>query len=512
MGANSTDFGAGADVFSRRSHLLASRYSRDRLKTRALYALLFVLLVARWFTETLRLLPRAFNFADLALLGSAIAVLFSGNYWRVARCRFWCTRLSWLVAAFLSVALLSTAVNLVFYNISIAPAVLSVAFYLEPIVFALTFLALEWDDEDTRRLTNLVVLLGVLQIPAAILQFPQAIVQSDPDAVSGTFGMDNSQMCFFIVLVVSFMGGRYILERRKIYLLPLPALVGIFYAAGFKALWYALPPTVALVVLTAVPLRLRHKLWFLVATTIIMLGVGLQLGRVTSRTTTSFLKKGYIEDVVNSGALWQIGKIQTFTNIPRLYREVPLATFLGVGPGSYSDRAFFTFTQVSPDPTADTNVAHGFISPSDPGRFANEYYVPLVYKSSYLFGSWTIDGPTTSYVSLLAEVGLIGFVLYMLIYFRLYKLALATARRAWARRDAQLFGLSIACAIGLLLLLEMAFLDNWLEVSRVTVPLWLLFVPLLQSTSISPSQLQAINEHKTNGEDSGQDEPGGAKA
>jgi hypothetical protein len=38
-------------------------------------------------------------------------------------------------------------------------------------------------------------------------------------------------------------------------------------------------------------------------------------------------------------------------------------------------------------------------------------------------------------------------------------------------------------------LLEMAFLDNWLEVSRVTVPLWILFVPILQSTSKSGLRL-----------------------
>src|SRR5579884_2308977 len=249
MSAGTNGLQGNAGFFPDRGDALARKVSRHRWKKRLLYALLFVVVVIRWFTETLEILPRTLNFADLPLFAFAVALLFCGNYWRLERCRFWQARLSPVVMAFVVWSVLSVAINLVLYGISLVPAIASVTFYLEPIVFALLFLALGWNAQDTKLLTTLLVLLGLLQIPTAALQMPKALAEGNPDLVSGTFGTDNSQMCFLLVVVMSYLAARYFIRRRKVYLLPLPALMAVFYAAGFKALWYALVPTLAFVVL-----------------------------------------------------------------------------------------------------------------------------------------------------------------------------------------------------------------------------------------------------------------------
>ncbi len=108
-----------------------------------------------------------------------------------------------------------------------------------------------------------------------------------------------------------------------------------------------------------------------------------------------------------------------------------------------------------------------------------------MFKSEILFGSGTIDGPFNSYVALLAEVGVVGFALYAAIYYRVSKKVLAAGQKAWGERNSELFAISLAAICGLLTLFEMAFLDNWLEASRVTIPLWLVLIPAMSCVEVS---------------------------
>ncbi len=455
------------------------------LRRRLLYLLIFIVALVRLFTETLGVLPRALNFADLPLFLYACAALLARRDVKGETTSFYRRSLSRPLKMFTAWVMLSTAVNLMLYNIHFLPALVFWAFHLEPIVFALLLMRLGWNQEDTQKLSKLLVAIGLVQIPLSLIQLLSVFSEDNPDLASGTFGTNGSQMCFFLVLVIAYLLGRYLMESRIRWLLPVPALVVVFYAQGFKALWLPFVLTIPVGVLLCYPGNKRRK-WGSVALVVaFVLLVAFPIGKVTSRQTTEFFRWEYVSDVLRSGAIWNLGKIQSFVNVGRIYTDSPIATLVGVGPGSYSSRASQTFTQVALEPDSPTNVVYGYVSPTPPGALTEKYIVPEVFKSEILFGSGTIDGPFNSYVALLAEVGVVGFALYAAIYYRVSKKVLAAGQKAWGERNSELFAISLAAICGLLTLFEMAFLDNWLEASRVTIPLWLVLIPAMSCVEVS---------------------------
>jgi len=463
------------------------RGTRDeRLRRGLLYVVIFIVAIARLLTETLGILPRAINLADIPLFFFACAVLIFRNGPSEPGCQFFRRSLSRPLKGFSLCAVLSIMVNGLFYGIHLLPAISFLIFHLEPMVFALLFLRLGWAEHDTQTLATLLLGIGLLQIPMSLLQLSTAFSEDNPDLASGTFGTNGSQMCFFLILVIAYLLGRYLMEASMRWLLPIIPLVIVFYAQGFKAMWLPFVVTMAVPILLFSPRVKRKKVLSVVLILVVAIFIAFPVGMATSSQTMQFMRWEYANDVLRSGAIWELGKIQAFLNISRLYRDAPLSAFVGVGPGSFSSRAFLTFTEVSPDPEAPTNVTHGYIEPIAPGVFAEKYVVPLVFKSEILFGSSTIDGPYNSYVSLMGEVGLIGFALYFLVYYRVFRRAITAAREAKRQGNPLLFAISIAAICGCLTIAQMAFLDNWVEVSRVTLPLWLLLLPVISSHGALP--------------------------
>lgn len=451
-------------------------------RRRLLYLLIFIVALLRLFTETLGVLPRALNFADLAVFVYACAMLarrgLNGETTSFYRCS-----LSRPVKIFTGWVMVSTTLNLLLHSIHLLPALMFWVFHLEPIVIALLLMRLGWNQEDTQKLSKVLVTIGLVQIPFALIEMSSVFSEDNPDLASGTFGTNGSQMCFFVVLVIAYLLGRYLMEPRIRWLLPLPALVVVFYAQGFKAMWLPFIVTIPVAVLLCYPGSRRRKWGLVMLVVAFVLLVALPIGRVTSAQTAEFMRWDYVSDVVGSGVIWELGKIQSFSNLGRLYTDSPIAALVGVGPGSFSSRAFQTFTRVVLDP--DSPTVYGYIEPTPPGAFAEKYVVPQVFKSEVLFGSGTIDGPFNSYVALLAEVGIVGFGLYAAIYYRVFKKVMAATRKAWRERNPELFAMSVAAVCGLLTLFEMAFLDNWFEASRVTIPLWLVLIPPMSCVEVS---------------------------
>lgn len=474
----------GANAHCPRRLMSPAAAREQRLRRGLLYLLIFIVALVRLFTETLGVLPRALDFADLPLFVYACAMLMVRPDHNGETTSFYRRSLSRLVKIFSGWVMVSTALNLLLHSIHLLPALVFWVFHLEPIVFALLLMRLGWNQEDTKKLSKVLVAVGLVQIPVSLMQMSSVFSEDNPDLASGTFGSNGSQMCFFVVLVIAYLLGRYLMDSKIQWLLPVPALVVVFYAQGFKAMWLPFVITIPIGVLLCYPGSKRRKWSSVLLVVASVLLVALPIGKLTSAQTSEFMRWDYVSDVVDSGAIWELGKIQSFLNVGRLYKDSPIAAFVGVGPGSFSSRAFQTFTQVVLDPDSPTNVVSGYISPTPPSAIAEKYVAPLVFKSEVLFGSGTIDGPFNSYVALLAEVGVVGFALYAAIYYRVSKRVVAAARKAWASRDPELFAISLAAVCGLLTLFEMAFLDNWFEASRATIPLWLVLIPAMSCVEI----------------------------
>lgn len=447
---------------------------------RALLAcfLLIVVVITRFFTETVPVLPRVLNFADLVLLimfGALVTLSFTAS----RRTRLRHLGLWGPLRLFVFIFLVSAIVNTLLFGNSILLALADFVFYLEPILFALIFTNLGWSERDTYWLTRVFVALALVQIPVGLIQIPRALAYSSEgaDYVSGTFGTNGSQMGFFLAQVGGYMVGRYLIERKVRWLLPLPIMLIVFYASGFKVMWVSLPLTVVLVILAFTSVQPWRKI-LLVA----LIGLASGVGALVVGSRASSVTVGNWEQVFSSELsqeLTQIGKTQAILSLVSIYQEAPHAVLVGVGPGAYSSRAFQAFV----NPTGNesmSNVTRDYVSTIEPSIWAQRYVIPLISRPGCCFlGSGTVDWPFSSYISLLSELGVVGLLAYLWAYYLVFARVWMKSRQAWRERDVQRYAVSIGGMVGLLFLAQMAFLDNWFETSRVVVPLWLMLVPLL---------------------------------
>jgi hypothetical protein len=170
-------------------------------------------------------------------------------------------------------------------------------------------------------------------------------------------------------------------------------------------------------------------------------------------------------------------RLETAGIIVDLYTDSPLAMIVGTGPGTFSSRAWSTFARA--ESTSQSNVAGGYVSSLTGGRVystdVSERHV-LARLQQPGGALRAVTSPFSSYTSLLAEVGVFGFLLIVFIYLRATAHAVRMALSAVSRAvpGDPLPSLLIACSVAFVALIQMALLDNWLEVARVTLPSWAL--------------------------------------
>ena len=124
--------------------------------------------------------------------------------------------------------------------------------------------------------------------------------------------------------------------------------------------------------------------------------------------------------------------------------------------------------------------------------------MPQLQNAPTFLGSRALNQPFSSYVSLLAEVGVFGFVLMVGIYgsalLRSGRMALMAMRNS--EPGDPLPALLLASTIAFLVLLQMAFLQNWLEVTRVTIPSWILLAVSAKEFAASRAALLSDDERQ----------------
>jgi hypothetical protein len=152
---------------------------------------------------------------------------------------------------------------------------------------------------------------------------------------------------------------------------------------------------------------------------------------------------------------------------------------IGAGPATFSSRAWQTFAKAGSD--SRSNVQGGYAERLVDGEYqtdvSEEYVVPQLEQGTIVEGSRALSQPYSSYLGLAAEAGLFALVLIVGVYLlALVRSALVTQ---WTIRHAtptdSVPALALAATIGFLLLLQMGLLENWLEVTRATFLVWVIF-------------------------------------
>ena len=198
-------------------------------------------------------------------------------------------------------------------------------------------------------------------------------------------------------------------------------------------------------------------------------------------TNLSFLKlDSAARSISGSPTEYAKGRAAVVAHVFDMYGDMPTTIAIGSGPGTYSSRAWQTFAKA--DSASRANVVGGYAKSLTGGRVystdvSEKYVEPQMERGRIQQGSGAISSPFSSYASLMAEVGLAGAVLILSIYggalVRLWRMASGLLR---ARRPGDpLPALMIATFVAFLTLLQMAFLENWFEVTRITFVIWMMF-------------------------------------
>ena len=266
------------------------------------------------------------------------------------------------------------------------------------------------------------------------------------------------------------------------------AVFGLFYAAQYRAMliFFTL---VLLLTFWISPAKASRR----VMTTIIISTISV-ITLLVVATAFPNLKLLKVFDLLeDTTPLAQSGKITAVQNAATMYVDMPHTAFVGSGPGTYSSRAFVTFAMknVPGKEDAASPLAASLMGSHQYATDVGSKYILSIPNTSIQGGN-TAASWQSSYTSLAAEVGTLGFLVYMAAYLSAmvfsYRRLVASAKA----HDALGVRLGFVCFGGILLLLIQALFDNWLETTRVTIPLWTLIGALYALKTADENRPHAV--------------------
>jgi transcriptional regulator with XRE-family HTH domain len=436
---------------------------------------IIILVCIRFFSEVIPLLPRAVNFADIpVVIALALcAVLLPSLHTRLDR-----SQLVFLFPGLIFLTMCAFALLVNPGRVATGPALVFIYGYLAPVGVYFAVYRL-WPVGAAMSLSRLLVGLTVLQlVVVATISLPRFLAQDNPDLMSGTFGTNAYQLVFFLLVTGALLAGIFTFEpeRRVAKWVPLMfvAMLATIFLAQYRALILTTAATLLLIGLLLGTLKVRG----------LVLGLGVIAIFVgTLNFTNQLLPKLNLGPAVkaftsNPGQI-AIERLRALDHLGHLFTDHPRFMLTGTGPGTYASRAWQTFSQ--PDAQTKSNVAGSYVLFLTGGEVyrtdvSNKYVMPQVENPQVFQGSYALKYPYSDYSSLLAEVGFFGFAAMVFIYlaamWRAGRMTLFL-RRLQPRGDP-LPALALAAATGFFVLLQMGMLQSWLEVTRLTIPTWII--------------------------------------
>jgi transcriptional regulator with XRE-family HTH domain len=453
----------------------------ERSARNAVLSTVAVIVLIRFFTEVIDVIPAAGNFIDiplLILLSVMVAVRRPDAMTAAARMHYLAAGL-----LFLSVATVSLVLNS--ERVEPGPALVFLYGFLAPLSFFACAHRL-WPAGQAQALVRLIVALGLAQLlVVATIDLPRFVGDGNPDHISGTFGQNPYQLVFFLLVFVSVVAGVATFQPGSRTARFAPILIAVTFVVIFLAQYRALLITTAISVvaigLMLAPARGRGTLVGALAIGAFVLGLSYVAERYP---TTKFAPT--LAAIREKPSVFVRARLEPFHTVLDLYTERPRAILAGTGPGTYSSRAWRMFAEAGDAASAEGPaqpyvglITNGVAYRTD---VSDQYVRPVLERREALLGSTVALAPFSSYTSLLAEVGILGCLILLAVYLaglaRALRLTLASSSRAV--RSDPLPALAIACTIAFAVLLQMAFLENWLEVVRVTIPAWVLLAVVLK--------------------------------
>jgi hypothetical protein len=438
------------------------------------------LVLVRLFTEVIAILPKAANVIDIPILIALTAAAFLTPRARPRVSPGW---LAPLAAVFLLLCTVASITNP--SRVEIGPGLLFVYGILSPLLLYGAAYRL-WPAGQARLASRLVIALGIVQLVIVFAyQLPTFFFDNDVtvagvDRIAGSFGTNPYQLVFFLLVFVAVVAGVYTFEPRrpaaKLAPIVIPAALAAIIFAQYRALLITMGLTLLLIgfLLGSEKRGFRgaHRrgwaaaFWAMIAF-VVVVGVGatqfpvLRIDRVLELDP---------KDLVSQ-------RMQIVDQLDDLYSDEPRFIVTGTGPGTFSSRGWYTFARATSE--SRSNATGKYVLELTGGRLystdvSDRYVTDRGRNTEIVAGSRAINSPFSSYISIAAEVGLLGLVVVLTMYGGMFLSGIRRARDATrAAVDGDpLPSLMIAAPVGLFVLLQMALLNNWLEVTRLTFLTW----------------------------------------
>jgi len=433
---------------------------------------LALLVLIRFFTEGVHVVPRALNFIDIPIfLAFVFAAVAQPRRTRAGTMTFFA------LPAILFLLLCVVSVVLNPSRVEIGPVLVFLYGFLAPIgIYAAVYRL--WPAGQALAVSKFLVAIGLVELLVVFgFDLPRFLSTHNPDVVSGTFGTNAYQLVFFLLVFTGLVAGIRTLERRRLAARFAPVIFVLVLATVFLAQYRALLLTTAVSILV-IGLLLGPRGRGVVTGVIIVISFAITLSYVATRfpvlnfsTTIATLR--------NNPGFYASARLHAAGNVLRLYEDKPLSIAVGTGPGTFSSRAWQTFAQAGSK--SQSNVQGKYVLALTGGKIyhtdVSDKYVLTEQNGAVIQGSRQLSSPFATYFSLPAEVGLPGLILLFTLYargaFRAGRMTVRSLKNA--RLGDPLPPLLIACTTAFVVLLQMGLLSgNWFEVTRITFLTWAL--------------------------------------
>jgi hypothetical protein len=428
------------------------------------------LVLVRFFTETLPLLPRAANVIDVPIFFASMlaVVLLPRADDQASRIPRWVVVLGSL---FMILTVIATLANP--SRVAVGPVVVFVYGTLSPLAVYAAVRRI-WPTGNAGIALRVLIGLGLIQLIVGFLyNLPTVIASHNPDLLSGTFGTNAYQFVFFMLFFVSALAGVYVGMKGTTLARFAPLLIAGSLLLIVLAQFRSLLPTMALtLIFVALLLGRRSGRGLVVGLTSVVVLAGIL---TFAARDLPFLKIGGALD--QDPVTLASKRLQITDQLTKLYTDTPRFALTGTGPGTYSSRAWQTFATAGS--TSESNVVGPYVLALTGGTIyhtdVSDKYVQPLLNLNPIQGSYAVTTPYSSYISIAAEVGVMGMLLFAAMYFGAMLTALSRATIVIARGDwGPLAALLVATTMAFFVLIQMGVLQSWMEATRLTFIAWIL--------------------------------------
>jgi len=432
-------------------------------------------LVSRFFSEVMGVLPKWVDLLDLPFIVILVVVaslrhihplLDSRSHRFLGRSLF----------VFVLFTLGSAFVNS--RDLLLPAAILFLIGFLQgPLLFLSLSKVVVEPGHLSRQLRRLFLALLLVNIIVLILiDLPQFWRTHNPDVISGTYGLNAYQFSVLLIICSGLLLGENEFQRRSHWLLIAgqSAVLVIFYLLQYRA---AIPFFgMAWLAMILALYGWRAPKTLLSGIVILWLAnnaVSFVLSRSEDEVNLKF--RDWSQILVDPLSFTRYGKFQAYPQTLRLFQERPIAMLAGVGPGNYVSRAYYTFSyEMGNSDKGVGGLVKQWFGLRQPRftKVSDKYLGP--YRSEVVFGSFQLSNPNSSILAPIAEIGLLGgaIIIGMYVFLVIKSFKLLQQAKQFAR---EFLPLATALVAGSVYLFGLAFLDNYWEMSRATLPVWLLF-------------------------------------